>query len=322
MTDGTKFKEMEELGVATRVPITNGGAEAGAVRRSLEGRRFESATHIAVCEENRLVGVLRIETLLQADPDTKIGDLMDTDPPCISPDTDQEQAAWLAGQRRESALAVVDDGRRFLGFIRPERLLAVLLREHEEDMARLGGFLSGASAARTASQESLKRRFWHRLPWLLLGLAGALFGADIVALFEKQLQGNLILAFFIAGVVYLADAVGTQTETIVVRGLSVGVGMSEVFRREAMTGLLVGLALSLVFLPIGLWRWGQPQVLLAIALSIFATCSIASLIAMTLPWMFDRLGKDPAFGSGPLATVLQDLSSVLIYFGIAALLLG
>lgn len=67
------------------------------------------------------------------------------------------------------------------------------------------------------------RRFWHRLPWLLLGLAGAFLAAGIVGSFERQLEENVILAFFMPGIVYMADAVGTQTETLVVRGISVGV---------------------------------------------------------------------------------------------------
>jgi magnesium transporter len=95
-------------------------------------------------------------------------------------------------------------------------------------MARLGGFLQDMSSARGASQENVIRRFWHRLPWRLVGLLGALISAHLVGAFEAQLQDNVALAFFIPGIVYLADAVGTQTETLVIRGLSVGVGIGQV----------------------------------------------------------------------------------------------
>jgi magnesium transporter len=94
----------------------------------------------------------------------------------------------------------------------------------------------------------------------------------------------------------------------------VGIPIRHVVRREILTGLLVGLALSLAFFPVALWRWGEQDVALAVFLSLFAACSTATLVAMVLPWFLTRLGKDPAFGSGPLATVIQDLLSILIYF--------
>jgi magnesium transporter len=246
---------------------------------------------------------------------------MDADPPVVGPGLDQEKAAWKAVQHGESALAVIDNGGGFVGFLPPDRLLAILLHEHDEDMARVGGFLRDSSMARAASEEPVAKRFWHRVPWLLVGLAGALLAADIVGAFERQLQANVMLAFFIPGIVYLADAVGTQTEALVIRGLSVGVGIGRVVRREIFTGLFVGIALALVFLPLSWWRWGQGALATAVALSIFAACATASSVALALPWLLNRLGIDPAFGSGPLATVIQDLLSVIIYLAIATAML-
>jgi magnesium transporter len=188
-------------------------------------------------------------------------------------------------------------------------------------MARVGGFLRDSSMARAASEEPVFKRFWHRIPWLLFGLAGAFLAADIVGAFERQLRTNVILAFFIPGIVYLADAVGTQTEALVIRGLSVGVAIGRVVRREIFTGLLVGLALAVVFLPLGWWRWGDAALATAVSLSILAACATASFVALSLPWLFNRTGIDPAFGSGPLATVIQDLLSVIIYLGIATVML-
>jgi magnesium transporter len=114
--------------------------------------------------------------------------------------------------------------------------------------------------------------------------------------------------------------VGTQTETLIVRGLSIGVGIRQVAARELLTGLLVGTTLAAAFVLVGLWRWGEPDVVAAVALSLLAACSIATLIAMALPWQLRRLGRDPAYGSGPLATVVRDLLSVVIYMVIADLL--
>lgn len=176
--------------------------------------------------------------------------------------------------------------------------------------------------ARSASEEPVLKRFWHRVPWLLVGLLGAVLTADIVAAFEQQLQANVMLAFFIPGIVYLADAVGTQTEALVIRGLSVGVPIGRVVRSEILTGLLVGLALALVFFPLGWWRWSDPNMVVAVALAILAACATASAVALTLPWFLSRVGIDPAFGSGPLATVIQDLLSVIIYLLISTAMIN
>ena len=300
-----------------RVPVAVPGSRVGNVRGGLLGQRFESAGSVAVCEDGRLVGLLSMEELLAAPDEALAADIMDADPPVVAPGVDQEVAAWKAVQHGETSLAVVDAEGRFAGLIPPRRLLRVLLWEHDEDMARLGGFMRDTSAARTASEEPVVRRFWHRLPWLLVGLAGAFFAADIVGAFETELKENVILTFFVPGVVYLADAVGTQTEALVIRGLSVGVPIGRVVRREALTGVLVGVALSLAFFPFAVLRWGERDVALAVSLALFAACSIATLVAMLLPWIFHRFGRDPAFGSGPLATVIQDLLSILIYFVIA-----
>lgn len=308
--------------LTVRVPTAAPTARVGDILRSLEGRAFDTVAEVAICEGGKLVGLLNIEHVLAAPAETLARQLMDPDPPVVAPGLDQEVAAWKAVQRGESSLAVVDAGGRFVGLIPPSRLLAILLSEHDEDMARLGGFLHDTASARSAGREPMPRRIMHRLPWLLLGLAGAFVAADIVGRFEEQLQGRLILAFFLPGVVYLADAVGTQTEALVIRGLSVGVPIGDVVVREVLTGLLMGLALALVFAPVALWRWGQPDVVLAVALSLLAACSIATVIATSLPWVLERLGLDPAFGSGPLATVLQDLLSILLYFLISVAILA
>ncbi len=300
----------------TRVPVVCPAAQVQEIRQALLGQQFESATHIVVCADGKFLGIVRIETLLAAPAEATASQLMDDTPPVVAPGTDQEVAAWRAVQHEESALAVVDAQGSFKGLIPPHRLLAVLLSEHEEDLARVGGFLKDTAVARDASREPVGRRFWHRLPWLLLGLGGAVLAADIVGWFETQLHAKVVLAFFVPGIVYLADAVGTQTETVVVRGLSVGVGIRQMLGRELRTGLVIGLALALVSFPIVWWRWGGTEVALGVALSLFAACSTATVAAMVLPWLLDRVGLDPAFGSGPLATVIQDLLSILIYFAI------
>jgi magnesium transporter len=307
--------------VVENVPVAQMSETAGEVWRRLRGTRLDSADDLVVVSEGKVAGMVRLEDLIAATEDTAVVDIMDSEPPVVSPGMDREHVAWRAVAHGERSLAVTNDDGAFVGLIPATRMLGVLLEEHADDMARLAGYLRSTASAREATEERIPRRYVHRLPWLLVGLAGSLVAAFIVSGFEEQLATNISLAFFLPGIVYLADAVGTQTEAVVVRGLSVGASMRTTLRRELLTGLLIGASLALAFVPIGLLAVEQ-DVVAVVAISIFAACAVATAVAMSLPALLARLGTDPAFGSGPLATVIQDLLSILIYFGVAMLLLG
>ena len=303
--------------VKTAVPVFGPNDTVDQILGRMRQKRFDSASLIAICEDKQLVGAVRMEDLLAAPGDLPVEELMDPQPPVAHPDDDQEVAAWRAVQRGDSAVPVTSPEGRFLGLVPPSALVEVLLHEHEHDMSRLGGFLHNTAATRRTSSEPIPRRYWHRLPWLLLGLAGAAVAAVITSFFEEDLRNNLVLALFLPGIVYLADAVGTQTETIVIRGLSVGVPISRVARSELVTGLLVGLTISICFIPVAA-LFGNLALAVTVALALFAAVCTATTVAMSLPYLLTRMGKDPAFGSGPLATVIQDLLSITIYFLIAS----
>jgi magnesium transporter len=303
-----------ERHASTRVPVTSRSEGVSALLSRLRGNEYDSASVTAVCEGELLVGLVTIERLLSAPPDAVVETVMDGDPPSVRPDTHQEHVAWAAVQHGEPGIAVVDARGYFLGLISAQSLLAVLLEEHDEDMARLGGFLGSASAARSASTERVGRRLLHRLPWLLVGLVGALLAAVVVSAFGEQLEGQVLIAYFVPGVVYIAAAVGMQTETLVIRGLSLGIGIRRVAVREVVTGGLLGLILASLAFPLVWAGWGDVEVAESVAVAMFAASAIATCVAMLLPWTLHRLGKDPAFGSGPIATVIQDLLTVSIYF--------
>jgi magnesium transporter len=236
---------------SAQVPVAEPGDRVGDVRRTLVGRRFDSASAVAVCADEILIGLVRIEDLLAADGDTTVEMVIDPNPPRLTAGIDEEQAAWRAVHRGESTLAVVDDDGGLVGLVAPARLLGIALEKHAGDLARLGGYLHRTGDARATSEEPVARRFRHRLPWLALGLIGALLSAGIVGSFERMLQAKILLASFLPGIVYMADAVGTQTETLMIRGLSVGVAIRKVARLEVLTGLLVGLALAVTFGVVG-----------------------------------------------------------------------
>jgi magnesium transporter len=306
----------------TQVPTAAANDLVSATLDGMRGRRFDSAAAVAVLDGDRLVGVATIERILAAPEGATLSDVMDPAPPVVAPDTDQEHAAWQAVQRDEPGLAVVDGVGRFHGLIAPQQLLAVLLAEHDEDMARLGGFLHSVEAARKTTVEHVARRLWHRMPWLVVGLCGALISAGLMSAFEAQLNATLAVAYFVPGIVYLADAVGTQTETVAIRGLSVGVGIRRILAPETLTGLFVGLLLGIVMLPVVALMTNDWMLGWAVALAVLAASTIATVVALLLPWLFQKFGKDPAFGSGPLATVAQDLLSIMIYLGAVTVLLN
>jgi len=313
--------------LVTDVPLCGPDTTASALHALLVGGQYDSAADVAVCAfdgapSHRLLGLIPLERVLAAEGDSLARDLMDPDPPVVAPGANQEEAAWKAAHHGESSLAVVDADGSFRGLVPPARLLTVLLTEHDEDLARLGGFLSSSASARHAMDEPIGARLGHRLPWLALGLLGSAGAAVLVRGFEADLASDVRLAFFIPGIVYMADAVGTQTEALVIRGLSVGVAIRGVFRLESLTGLLVGLVLAGITAPAVWWVFGSAALAMTLSLSLVAACAVATLVAMSLPWLMSRLGRDPAFGSGPLATVVQDLLSLVIYFAIASAILG
>ena len=231
------------------IPIVHPDDTAGNRRERLIGETFDTVADIAVCVGGCLVGIVGIERLLAAAPDTVVDRLMDHDPPAVAPDTDQEVAAWVMLEHGEGSLAVVDNDGLFLGLIAPEKMLAVLMQEHDEDLLRLSGLLAAGSVARIASEERVARRLVHRLPWLAIGLIGAMVSAWLVGSSEEQLARTVQLAFFLPAIVYMADAVGTQTETLAVRGLSVGVPIRRFAAKEMITGALIGCVVSALFFP-------------------------------------------------------------------------
>lgn len=305
--------------MATRVPRARSTQSVGEVRRRLAGAdRYDSAADVAVFDDDCLVGLARIEDLLAASADTSVAAIMDRNPLVVAPGVDQERAARQAATREESSVAVVEADGRFLGLIPPHRMLGVLLEEHREDLARISGYLHQSASARAVSEEGVVRRLWHRFPFLLVGLVAARAAAGIVAGFERGLSARLELAFFMPGIVYIAGAVGTQTETLIVRGLSVGVSVRRVMWRELATGVALGAMLGALAFP-AVAYWFDTGVACTVAASIWAASSAATDVAMALPWSLSHLALDPAFGSGPLSTVMQDLLSLAVHFWFAGI---
>jgi magnesium transporter len=160
------------------------------------------------------------------------------------------------------------------------------------------------------------------LPWLLVGLAGSMLAAIVVSRFQRVLESNMAVAFFVPAIVYLADAIGTQTEAIVVRSLSLSrLSLRHLFLDELRTGMLIGTALGVLAFPLVAFAFGDLRLAVSVA-AILVAGSLATSIGLLLPWLLQRVGSDPALGSGPVATIIQDVLSILVYFAIATWILG
>lgn len=296
---------------------------AGALRARLRGSGQVDWDLVCVVDaDDRLIGTLTGAELLALPDDAVLGHAARHDVPPVPADADQEHVASLAMHHAVASLPVVDRAGRLVGVVGPKALMHVLRREHVEDLHRLAGITREVEQARHAIEAPPLRRVRHRLPWLLVGLLGSALATWVVAGFEEALARQPMLAFFVPGLVYLADAIGTQSEAVAVRGLSLShVGLARLVGGELRTGALIGAVLGTLAWPLVWLAFGDARLAGAVALALAAASLVASVLGLLLPWAIGRLGSDPAYGSGPLATIVQDILSLLIYFAFVTALL-
>ncbi|OGA06043.1 MAG: hypothetical protein A3I00_02795 [Betaproteobacteria bacterium RIFCSPLOWO2_02_FULL_64_12] len=306
--------------VVAGVPRARPEQTAGEIVAGLLSRQHDSVDILCVTDaDDRLLGIIPIAQLLALPREQPVGEALAPDCPKIHPDVDQEHVASLALHHELNAVPVVDRSGRLLGVVPGTALLRILRFEHVEDIHRLAGITRETHRAREAIESPPLRRARHRLPWLILGLFGSMAATFIVAHFERELSSKVAIAYFVPGLVYLADAIGTQTEAIAVRGLSLShARLPQLVGGELRTGLLIGLVLGAITLPMVWIAFGDVRLAIAVALALFCAGGVATTIGLALPWLLGRLGSDPAYGSGPLATIIQDVLSLLIYFFIVS----
>jgi magnesium transporter len=316
------FADVADL-IVRRFPRAAPHTLAGEARRDLMATAHDAVDGVWVVDAaGRPLGAVSIGAVLTAAAERPLAELLTPLGDCITADADRETLANAALRQPLAAVPVVDPAGRLVGVVPSHALLRVLRAEHVEDMNRLVGIARNHHEAQAALAGSVRRRAAGRLPWLLLGLAGSALVTWLVSRFEGLLARQVAVAFFVPAVVYLADAIGTQTEAIAVRGLSfVRAPLGRLLGGELAAGMLVGLTLAAFALPAVWLALGDARLAIVVALSVFTAGTVASGLGLLLPWLFDHLGHDPADGRGPLCTVVQDLLSVLVYFLIARALL-
>lgn len=276
---------------------------------------------IVVDEFGNYAGVVEPVQLAIASEDELISSLTTASWPAVPPSMDQEHAAEVAKSEGVSVLVVVEASRP-VGLLSGTILLQILAQEHREDVDRMVGITKERSGARHSLEDAPIHRFAQRLPWLLVGLILSTVMTAVMLNFEQTLEANVKMALFIPALVYLADAVGTQTETIAVRGLKFRtLSIIYILGSEALTGALIGTALGLLAF-VAVWlMFDDAALATGVGLALLVAATIASVVGLALPWILERTGIDPAFGSGPIATIIQDVFTILVYFYIMTALL-
>lgn len=297
------------------------GETAGVLRARLCARGPTDWDLVCVVDADRiLLGTLSPAELLCVPDDAVLASVARKDRPTVAAGMDQERMASVALHHRAPAIPVVGDDGRLAGVVGPATLMDILRREHVEDLHRLAGISRESAQARQALQAPPLRRLRDRLPWLLAGLGGSALAAVLVSRFEHVLGAMPAIAFFVPGIVYLADAIGTQSESIAVRGLSLShMKLQALFAMELRTGLLMGLLLGLLAFPLVWMVFRNVQLAAAVAAALGVASAVASVLGLAIPALLQRLGADPAYGSGPMATIVQDVLSLAIYFGCVSL---
>lgn len=291
------------------------------VLASLRGERFDCADTIFVTEEDgRLEGIVRINDLL-ANAESNIANIMEPEPEAVRAEDDQESIAMPAMQLNMIAVPVIDDQERLVGAVPPEALFRILRHEHMEDLQRLAGIAPHEHGPTVALEAPLVDRFRRRMPWLLVGLFASSVVTLVMARFEESLAANVAVAFFVPALVYIAGAIGTQAVSVAVRGLSGDdVALGGLLRDELIIGTAIGSTLGFVSAVMVLLAFGHVALSLAVGFAVLGGGVVSAIVGFGLPWAFHRFGSDPALGSGPICTIVQDVASLLIYFLLVSLL--
>jgi magnesium transporter len=273
-------------------------------------------------DQRRLQGTVPMSELLRLGGEQRLREVMVPASPTVTSHSSQAHAANVALREGLTEVPIADENGSFLGVVPATALLQILRHEHVENLHRMAGISRQSAHARRAMEASPTRRTRDRLPWLLVGLAGSMVATFVVGRFARTLETQVAIAFFMPGLVYLADAIGTQSEAIMVRGLSTThAGAGQILWGELRTGFLLGVILGALAFGGALVAFHDTRLALAIGLTIVISGTLACSVGSALPWLFHRLGLDPAFGSGPLATIIQDVFTLLVYFGAVILLL-
>lgn len=272
-------------------------------------------------DEKRLIGVLSYRDLLLAKDEDCVKDVMNTSIVKVRDTTSQSDVAKMIGRYDFVSLPVVNEQNILIGIIRADEVLDIVVREANRDIEML--FASGKEIDFHTKPVTAAYR---RLPWLVLLLFIGLVSGSIISRFEETLETVVALAFFMPMIAGMTGNTGTQSLAVVVRGLvSEELTMKtslKLILRELIVGVILGIVCGLVITVIA-FIWQKSLTLgLVVGSSLVATLIIGTLAGTVIPLILHRFKVDPAVASGPLITTINDILSLLIYFGIATMFIS
>ncbi|MCL2802149.1 MAG: magnesium transporter [Treponema sp.] len=289
------------------------------------GLNKETIYNCYVIRKDRLlVGGVSAKTLMLARPQDKIADIMDTNVVFANTTDDREKIAEQFHKYSLLAMPVVDKEQRLVGIITVDDIVDVIVEESTEDIEKMAALVpSDDPYLKTSIFQHAKNRFL----WMLILMLSATITGTIISSFEEGLMVLPILMSFIPMLMNTGGIAGSQSSTLIVRGMAIGeIGLGDIILilwKELRVGILCGLGLGVVnFIRVFIMNNSDWKLCLTITLSLFCTILMAKTVGSVLPILAKRLRIDPAIMSAPLLTTIVDAVSLVIYFSIAKIILG
>ena len=274
-------------------------------------------------DDARLTGVISLRDLVTTPGDTMLKDIMSKNIQAVRPETDQEEVARIVSQYNFLAVPVVDSEEHLLGIVTVDSIVDVIREEATEDFLQLAGAGKDREILLKSSWENAR----VRLPWLFASWIGGILAAFIIGIFDSLLENVIALAAFIPVIIGMGGNVGTQSSTIIVRGLATGrvsfENSMKVLLKEMRVGLILGLLYGLLLGIFAIFQFidTSPLLGLVVGLSISISMILAATIGSLVPLVLNRFEIDPAIATGPFVTTAIDIIGVTFYFLIAKSLL-
>lgn len=301
-----------------------------SVRKSLNyirkiGVDKETINICYVIGKNRkLEGIISLRRLILSDQEVVIKDIMNTSIISINTNTDQEEIASLFKKYDLLAMPVVDNENRLVGIITIDDIVDIIEQENTEDLQKM-------AAMQPSDEEYLKTSIFalakNRIIWLLILMISATFTGNIIKKFEDVLQSVVVLAAFIPMLMDTGGNAGSQSATLVIRGLALEeIKLKDIFKvlkKEFSVSLIVGFALTVAnFLRIYYIEKVEFAIAMTVSVSLFLTVILSKVVGGVLPIIAKKLKLDPAIMAGPLITTIVDAVALLAYFSMAVWFVG
>src|SRR5687767_10148450 len=290
-----------------------------AITELQSSRDVEMVFYLYVVDERRhLVGVTSLRRLLLVSPETPLKRIMATDLISARVDTDQEEVARQVAAYNLLAIPVTDEENKLVGIITVDDVIDVIKDEATEDIYRLAG-VAGDERAFTPARESLRKR----LPWLAINLVTAFLAASVVALFEGTISQITALAVFMPIVAGMGGNAGTQTLTVIVRGIALGEltwsNSRKALLKEALVGIGNGVALGATAALV-VWATRNDPVLGAVlGMAMIINMFVAATAGTLVPLGLRAVNVDPALASSVFITTMTDVFGFFSFLGLATI---